>query len=229
MKKHLIIIILLSINLKASGQYNSGLKFNAGLSRIAKEFNKLNESLNPAVQFAPSGQVGIFHNLSLNSNSILGLELLLVQIGGKDKQDIYIIDFNGTNIGQGTSNTYFHISYLTLPVYYGLKLNKLTLNFGFQGSVLLGSNGRSKGQIHYTQQIVTWDNKSKGLNIDKFDFGPRAGVIFNLTDKLAVEGIYYHGINNILANNISMETWRIRQIIVGLRYNLKVDTKNKEE
>lgn len=216
MKRKLTILLLLTINLTVFGQHNMGLKVNGGLSRISNSFNPSNSTW--TVQFAPSGNSGFFYNLQLKNKSVIGAELLFVQIVGKEKIKIDLIDINGNNVGISTGNLYKHISYLSLPICYGFKFNKLTINVGFQTSFVLISSAREKGQSTHNGDVTTWDNKFKELNIDSYDFGPRAGVTYNLTDKFAIEGTYYFGVNNICGNDELNWTWRVQQATVGLRY-----------
>ncbi|MEO6169242.1 MAG: hypothetical protein ABIO46_04725, partial [Chitinophagales bacterium] len=59
------------------------------------------------------------------------------------------------------------------------------------------------------------------LNIDAFDFGPRAGLIFNLSDNFNIEATYYHGMNNILTNTLPDSwKWNVQQMTVGVRYKI---------
>lgn len=226
MKKKLSILLLLVINLSVFGQHNFGLKINGGLSRIPSTYGQSVSSW--TVHFAPSGAFGFFYNMQLNSKSVIGSELLFVQIEGKEKLKMDLIA-NGNNIGIGTGAFYKHISYLSLPIYYGYNFNKLTVNIGFLTSLLLNSSARDKGQVNVSGKITTWDRKLKELNIDRYDFGPRAGVTYNLTNKFAIEGMYYFGVNNILDNDLQNWTWRVQQATVGLRYTFMTTKKVEKE
>lgn len=227
MKSKLTILLLLTINLTVCGQHNFGLKINGGLSRISNSLNPSNST--GTVQFAPSGHAGFFYNLNLNNKSVIGAELLFMQIEGKEKLKMDLTDINGNNIGNSTSDLYKHISYLSLPICYGYKFNKLTINVGFQTSLVLTSSAREKGQATRNGAITTWDNKYKELNIDRYDFGPRAGVTYRLTKKFTIEGMYYFGANNILDNDVPNWTWRVQQATVGLRYTFLTTTKTGKD
>jgi len=111
-----------------------------------------------------------------------------------------------------------HVSYLGLPVYYGLKLNKLTVNIGFQASLVLFSSVRVKkaGSDSYP---FDWANNYEELTLDRYDFGIRAGLIYSLTDKIAIEGTYYYGLNDITSNEYP-EEWKNQQITIGIRYTV---------
>lgn len=223
MKIQLSILIVLLFNFSIYGQQNIGIKANGGLSRIFIYDNSTQQIVQKSY-FVPSGQGGLFYNLPLGNKSLLGSELLFVQIEGKERIEIPFTDQLGNPTGEfGIDNIDRHISYIGLPIYYGFKVKKLILNLGIQTSFTLVSSAREKGQSPDGYGgINTWDNKSDKLNIDAFDFGARAGLIFNLTNRFAVEGTYYYGINNILKKNIynTELKWKIQQMTIGLRYTL---------
>ncbi len=225
MKKQLTLIIFLTFSLQAFGQHNVGVKINGGVSKISNSLN----SPNLTVQLAPSGYGGLFYNLNLGDRSIIGAELLFMRIGGKDEFTIKYFDINGNIVGQGTETIYKNISYLALPIYYGFKFNRFAINLGIQSSLVISSSSRVKGEATSNGGATSWDEKLGELNINSYDFGPRAGIIFNLTDKLAIEGKYYYGVHNILNNNEQNLSWKVQQGVIGVRYNFLVVKKSKNE
>lgn len=220
MKRQLIILTILLFNFSIYGQQNIGIKANGGLSRIYNNFNS-SPATTLKFYFVPSGQGGLFYNLPLGNKSLLGTELLFIQIEGKERWETRWTDQNGNPTGEiDFDNIEKHISYIGLPIYYGFKIKKLTLNLGVQTSFTLMSSARAQGQVpNGYGGISTWDNKADNL-YDPFDFGARAGLIFNLTNRFAVEGTYYYGINNILIKNrYNTELkMKIQQMTIGLRY-----------
>ena len=129
----------------------------------------------------------------------------------------------------GSDFTYEQISYFALPVYYGYTYKRLTINGGFQISYALSSSGRRESSYVYT--FITEDGEpykreggvSRELNdlpIKNFDFGPRAGAIYRLTNRLSIEGMFYYGIHNINQIKSSDEELKIQQMTVGIRYVL---------
>lgn len=218
MKREITILVLLIIGMTGFGQQNLGLKINAGLSKISNNLNSPQSKI--VIQFVPSGYVGLFYDLQLGDRSRLGAELLFIQIEGKERHETDLTDQSGNPTGELlTSEVWKHISYIGMPIWYGFKVNKLTINIGLQVSTVLTSRGREKGRVLYNGDVIVWD-KSGEINIDSYDFGPRAGLIFSLTDKFAIEGTYYYGINNILGNSLATDwTWRIHQTTIGIKYN----------
>jgi len=173
--------------------------------------------------FVSSGQAGLFYNFQFGKKSSLGAELLFSQIEGKEKleDDLYTLnEFGRVYLGYRKDNSYRHISYLSLPVYYGFKINRLLINAGFQISYSISSSGREKGQGVIEGENFKIDIKINDININRFDYGPKAGIIYNLTDKLAVEGTYYYGLNNIQKGNPILWKLKVQQVTLGIRYTL---------
>jgi hypothetical protein len=224
MTRKLTILFLFVLNVAIYGQHNLGLKLNVGLSRISDSFNPDNATLK--VKCAPSGQVGLYYDFQLGDKLLLGTELLFIHIEGRQRIEMDLIDISGNLVGQSTTDVYDHISYLGLPIYCGIRFNNLKINVGFQVAYVLTSSGREKNKSVLNGNISNWDDKSDNLNIDNLDYGPRLGLIFNLCDRLAIEGVYYYGINNILTQDIDMYmSKKIQQVTIGLRYTLR--KKNK--
>lgn len=225
MKNLLTILALLILNLTALGQHHLGLKVNGGISRMSNSSNPSNST--NTVHLAPSGNGGLFYNYELGGKSILGADLLFTQIGGIEKIE-FDLTSNGDIIGNTAGTMYKHISYLSLPIFYGIKLNDLTINIGFQFSYAITSSGRQKGEATINGERKTFDTKFDKLNIDPFDFGPRAGLAYSITDNFAIEGTYYYGINNIIAKDGPSWTWRIQQATIGIKYAFLNSTNNKK-
>nr|NQU89468.1 PorT family protein [Bacteroidota bacterium] len=220
MKRKVAILLLLAINLTIFGQHSIGFKLNGGLSRISNSFDPDDATL--TVQSALSGQGGIFYTLQIGDKFVIGTELLFIQIEGRYKLEAELMDISGNNVGHSTLDTYNHISYLGLPVYCGIRIKKLTIHAGFQVAYALASGGRYKDQVTINGETTISENTSNKLNIDDFDFGPRLGLVFHLNERLAIDGVFYYGINNITGNS-DIENFmsrKVRQLSIGLRYVL---------
>ncbi len=230
MKRRMCILAILLFSFSVYGQQNIGVKVNGGLSGIFI-YDNSTQQIKQKSYFVASGQGGLLYNLSLGNKSLFGAEFLFIQIEGKGRSEIPFTDQNGNPTGEyGVDNFFTHITYVGLPIYYGFKIKKLTLNLGAQTAYAIASGGREKGQAADGYGgITTWDNKFDKLNIDAFDFGARVGLIFNLTNRFAIEGTYYYGISNILKKNVNNSElkWKIQQITIGLHYTFF--TINKKE
>jgi hypothetical protein len=223
MRRRLTIFFLLFLNLTVFGQHEIGLKLNFGLSKISKESNiddPTNAILN--IKSALSGQGGVFYNLHLGNNLVFGSELLFIQIEGRDRLELDYTDVSLENIGHGTSDLYEHISYFGLPIYCGLTIKNISVTAGFQLSYAFASSGRETYNSNINGVIYSGEKVTDNLPIDKFDFGPRIGIMYNLNDKFAIEVVYYYGINNILENQDIENPFshKIQQATIGLRYTI---------
>ena len=204
----MILMLFLNIYPVAFVQHSFGVKINPGMSKISSSFSD--------TKFTFSGNAGIYYSAKIYDRSVFGAELLFLQIEGLE-----LTEFEGT-LANGdpsgiiyTSEVWRHISYIGLPIYYGIKFKRLMINIGFQTSVALFSGARD---LLYTGDEVLWDNESDKLNIDWLDFGVRIGLIFDLTDRFQIEGNYYYGVSNIL--KFDARAWKNQQITIGLRYTL---------
>ncbi len=213
MRQLLPILTALTISLTSSGQMVIGLTANGGLSKLIKKVD-----FSGTVQknyFMPSGHAGLFFNFHVDDKSLIGTDLLFVQIEGKEHLDTPETDIQGNPTGKYMrTDMWTHISYIGLPVYYGYKINKFILNLGFQTSVVLASSGLAKTTSGYGVLENTIDK----LYIDALDAGLWTGLHFRLTEKFSIQTSYYLGLNNILKNNYAK--WKIQEMTVGLRYNL---------
>ena len=180
------------------------------------------ENATQTTQFGPSEQAGFFYSFQLDKKSSLSFELLASQIEGKEtfKTNYDYTQWGGNKNDQMTFISYRHISYLSLPVFYGLRFKKLIINAGFQTSYSFSSSERYKSVITLDETIHTVDEKSDDINIKKIDFGPKAELIYNLNERLAIEGSYYYGIHNIQKGDAPIWTLKIQQASLGIRYTL---------
>ncbi len=216
MRQLFTILTLLIINVTVFGQYDIGLKANGGLSKISDSFTAPNTTT--TVRFAPSGQFGFFYNLFISKKSIIGAELLFSQINGRKHENFPLHDSLGNPIYVSLVHNYYrHISYIGLPIQYGLKLRKLTINIGLQASFSFVNKERDEFYASYPKSTShTTSNTYSKLYIDNYDFGARAGMVFNFTKKFAIDATYYYGINNIYKNNDYI--WTVQQMTIGLQY-----------
>lgn len=134
---------------------------------------------------------------------------------------MFYTDNSGNPTGEfGTTNLDYHISYLSIPIYYGLKIKNLTINLGIQTSFALASRGHWISKMPYNGAVLTFEDASE-LNIDSYDFGPKAGISYNINKHFSAEASYYYGVSNILSPTAPSEwKWKIQQITIGLRYKL---------
>ena len=218
MTRKILLTILIFTELSMFSQKNIGVKISGGISKITKEYGSFEHD--HVDHFSFSGQMGIFGDISLGKRSNLTTELSLTQIEGKEtsESNLYVDPLFVT--GQVSVQYYSHITYLALPLYYGFKINKLTINGGFQGAIKLLSSGLEKGNGIMDGESYNW-TKEEDLYIDRFDFGLRMGFVYDLNSHISIEGIYYKGMNNLNRENDFDFTSKIQQVTLGLRYRIK--------
>lgn len=220
-----VMAIVVTFNLSTFGQRQFGVKINGGVSKITE--SRENPNISFVTPFVPSGQAGLYYNLLISKNTALGAELLFSQIEGKEISELRLIDVEGNNVGFATTHTYRHISYLILPVYFGFNLQKLTIHAGFQLSYNIAGSDKYKTDATVNGERFKSESTSENNPFSKYEFGPRTGIYYHLTDRLAVEGIYYFGISNIEKGVPMINELKVQQMTVGVRYALgsKMTTK----
>lgn len=215
------VVLFLFLPLSLFGQHNFGIKLNGGLSWISNTYNPSYVSI--TYQPAISGQAGLFYSIHPGNKFVFETELLFIQIEGRDEVGIDLrgegfITIHGTN----------HISYISIPVHCGLKVNRFIFNLGFQFSFVVASSGKEEIEWIYGSYESTWIREYDQLNMDKFDFGPRIGVQFQLNDKFAIEALYYHGLRKVNTYaDYNLERY-IQQATIGFRYSFYHKLKKQE-
>jgi hypothetical protein len=201
------LLIFLMLNIAAYGKDSFGLKINLGISRVTA----VNDYKEGSQKFPlmPSGQCGVFYNSIINNKSIIGTELLMLQIEGKE---------NYTYSDGSSIIIRRNLSYLGIPVYYGYKTKNRIVNVGLQFNYLISRTEQKKGKENVLQEVpFNWATSTP--NIDKYDYGLKLGIILNRDKKFEIEGAYYHGLNNIWYSEIKHQgNWKVKQLTFGLRY-----------
>ncbi|MDT8411557.1 MAG: outer membrane beta-barrel protein [Vicingaceae bacterium] len=216
--------IVLSLNfyiicLTTYSQHTVGVNLAGGWSKISTEINSSN--LTQDYTFMPSYQGGLSYNFHFNNKSIIGAELLFSKIRGQEHSKSPTTDEFGNPTGQLIiGNVDRHISYLSIPVYYGLNYKKLTVNIGVQTSFVISSSDLATTSApDGNGNMLYFETKSDKMPIKNFDFGARAGLSFSLTNNITIESFYYYGLLNIHEGNTRIWKWSIQQLAVGIKYN----------
>lgn len=205
------------------GQNYFGVKFDLGMSKIS---NQKWDPKQTSVYFMPSGNIGIYNRLSVSNKSSIVAELLLSQIEGKEIQQMpnAILDQNGNVIGVSYTPMYLRkwITYISLPIYYGFSIKKLTLCMGAQVSCAVSNF--SKASIDGSNKQINW--YSRRLNISNFDYGLKFEVNYSIFKRIDLHANYYFGVKNIYNQN-NLE-WKIQQVTLGIKYRLIKSNLKKE-
>jgi hypothetical protein len=231
LKLTIIVSIIITFNLNAIGQQQFGVKISGGISRIYGLLELRNHPISTkSTTFSPSIQAGLYYHLPMGKKCAIGAELLFSRVEGGQTVKWDYKDIGLSNIdGYGSDFTYEKISYFSLPVYYGYTSKRLTINGGFQISYAFSSSGRNESSYVYIIITEEGDRLTRegglkrelnDLTIKDFDFGPRVGVIYRLTNQLSIEGMFYYGISNINQIKLSADELKIQQMTLGIRYAL---------
>ena len=213
--KKVIFVFWLCLTLQIGySQEELGIKLELGASTITNNINDLFEDDIDIyeISYAPSGNIGVFYHYNFSEHSLIGFEGKYSHITSLEKIGVTYIDSNGTSLGQESTELKKRISFLSFPIYYGYTFSKITVTAGIRFSLSISSKYQSEdpynGIAHGT------------LEVSQFDYGPRIGILYRLSEKISIEGIYYHGLNNM----VDFDTgdfdlvWEVRQITLGIKY-----------
>ncbi len=234
--KYAIILLLFSYAL--FGQQSIGIKIEGGFSKISDNlYDPIHTS--QKIYLRPSGQAGFFYNLPIRKYEVFGVELLFTRIEGQEQ----IVDTMGSIFNSNGSTTKLlntttiskHISYLSLPIHYGINVKNFTFNIGVRLSARLMGSAEETTQSNYSfnpmlilSPSATYYSTDR-LHIKDVDFEETVGIIYRITNMFAMEGNYYYGLNNIYPNNHRTTIWRTQQMTIGFRYTfLTIKKKVKE-
>jgi len=218
--KLLFILFIFLIQTISFSQQKLGIKAGIGFSRLSTNHNTNSIYVGNYSEISDeiklSGQLGFYYSYDFNNKYYLGSELLFLQIETEQKIKYYQnsnpLD-NLTSTSNYTVNDEQNISYIGLPVYIGVNLNKMKIDLGIQVNYLIGSKGKTVGEGTNYGQGITYDN----LNINNLDYGPRIGASVNLTQNIWIEGNYYYGMKNI--NKTYEKKWKVRQFTISLKFD----------
>jgi Outer membrane protein beta-barrel domain len=223
MRQFISLCLALMANFTVPAQHQFGVKINIGSSLITHHF-ETNPSQNETTANypRPSGQAGFIYNYRFGQKFSFGAEALYIPIYGHEYLKLPFTDENGDNIGESENHTYRHIHYIGLPLYIGYHMKKLGVHIGFQANWALASGGKAKSKSTLNGTDYESESSLDELQINKFDYGPRVGLTYTLSDKWSLETNYYQGLTNLVKASSfkSYLTVRIYQWSVGMRYVL---------
>ncbi|MBL4658355.1 MAG: outer membrane beta-barrel protein [Flavobacteriales bacterium] len=219
--------VLLVISIHGFGQRRLDLHLAGGVSHISDEYETQFYSQTHETPIGPSFKLGVISTGNLAKNSIIRSGIEFNQIEGVDIQE-WDLGLYVAPTGHFKIDVRMHVSYLTVPIYYGFQMERFCLYFGVRGSVAV--------LREYNQQNIHTEGDSVGVfnstrnkldEVSIVDYGVSAGSTFQFNDKLGIELNYYYGLNDILdLVNESEGRWGVQQGTLGLNYRLR--TVNKE-
>ena len=173
-----------------------------------------------------SWSLGVFFENKISHKSSLGIELLYVQIGGKniiENEAIFeTIDEVTEIVGVVTTKNELSFSFVSFPFYFKYQLGRVGLKGGFQPLILLFEH--DKYQIVGEINDQPYEKEAYGISydIDKYNIGAKLGIDFELNCRTKISTDLYYGLNNFNFNQFGSKksTTRIEQITFGVQYNI---------
>lgn len=215
--KTLLSTITLFICLTGSAQHDLGLGLDLGASRL---YSTESSGGWTEYNFFLSGNLGAYYRFKPeNSKSNFLAELMISQIEGHFHSENDITDVNFDVVGRETKDTYYHITSISLPAYYGLQFNKVGLLFGAEIAIPVYSGYSLTRNMQYYDVNETTKYIGSPLYIDRANFYGRIGFEWLLTEKILLRATYSHGLNIITRENGA--PWKTLQASVGIRYSLR--------
>jgi hypothetical protein len=223
-RKLFLILTIFTSALTSFGQHNFGLKANLGLSYLTTRLElSSTQQIEQTFYPMPSGQIGLYYSYQMTEKFIIGTELLFIPIYGRERIKIFYSDING-NLNGNQSDTYYNRNIYTLgfPIYLGYNYKRFNYNLGAQLHYALTSGGKEKGDMILNGNTLHFENKAKKLEINKIDYGLRAGIVFEKSDRLSLNANYYFGLTNLIDDSSfsSFWVWKVQLVTFGINYKL---------
>jgi Outer membrane protein beta-barrel domain len=221
-------LIFLPIGFLNAQNYDIGITFNPGASKITNAGQADFEGF-PIIEskWTFSGNAGFFLNKPIGKKSSIGIELLYMVMENKDvfNEELFTFDpftLDKIILGKIEDIIHTHLTYGAIPIFYKLKMERLYLKLGWQTMFLSKSNSDSQTTLTFDGETSTTKMKEDIKGLTKLDFGPKAGLEFQLSERAALSLQYYHGLKNMLGEDSSYNRYN-RQATLGIQYSL---TKN---
>ncbi|MFT7615124.1 MAG: hypothetical protein ACI9J3_004113 [Parvicellaceae bacterium] len=215
-----LLAILFSSAVYGQAANSYGFKLTGGASKVNS-----NESValgSQVVSWAPSGAASIFFQLKIGKRGLFGIEGGAGQIEGKSTTNVDVLDGASNIIGNSSTLSRQHLTYLQVPIYGGFTLNNASFYLGPQLGIAVNSFGKQETTttISGSEEITS---SEPNLNVATLDYGAKIGLILKVSKKISLEASYYHGIANILDDKSSGSTtiWNNRQILIGARFAIR--------
>lgn len=188
--------------------------------------------------YGPSANFGIYYHLHTNKKSLFGLDVMVMQLNARQSGTAsgYMYVYNSTRTALIWTDyrlfylTKYQLTYLCLPIYYGLMLRRLTLYAGVQVGFSLRTyfenyNLRYYPSLNQNESIDQRATFHGPFNSFRQNYGLRGELEYRLNDRLAISGAYYSGVNQLVLQDLftrynGWRSWKLQQIALGVRYRL---------
>jgi len=220
MKRLSSTLLLLAISFSIYSQQDFGFKLSGGISKIIPGSKPIEEGIELTFKYPPSLQAGFFYECDFGKKSTIGAELLFIQMSSKEIIASSYIPWNSRIPITERLHQDLQASYLSLPVYYRFKINRLSLLVGWQTSIHLTNHYNLYYDEGSSSKIISGGEGKADLN--SFDYGPKAGIMYNLSKRFAIDASYYYGLPDIISDG----GWNL--ITAGVRYKFWIRDKKEK-
>jgi hypothetical protein len=212
----LLSFLLISILVKSQST-SFGITLNPGLSKVTSDLPISGNE----VKLAFSWNAGLLYELGVFKNSSVGIELLWVQIEGKEESTRSLYVITGINefevIGTISDESKLHSRYIGIPVYFKYRFGKFAIKPGFQTMVFLFAKAHTKNWGERNGEPFSNEHTREDIQFDTFDYGPKLGIEFMLTNSVLLRSDCYYGLTNITPDGFPWQRSN-RQITLGVNY-----------
>ena len=218
-----VLFSITSLNAITAQDLKSGITGNIGWSKVTNNMLDFPDFKN---KFTLSGSLGLFAEIKIGQHSSLGIEVLWVQIEGKEvSNNREVRGFSGIPpmlgvIGIVSDKSRLHSSYVATPLYYRYDYEKLGFKIGAQPMIFLFASSDYEISGELWGEPYMENSKTKDIEFNTFDIGLKIGMDYQLNQNIRLRADYYHGELDITSDETSLERSN-RQISLGVNYFFK--------
>lgn len=225
----LIMVLLFSWGLKTQAQADTieipykevlnwpeefSAKVDFGVGTITNSF--ADEVDNLKVNNGVAGNLGLVWVHHYNGASLFRMEFAFMHVQSSETMEAFSYTTeSGREIVYEDNTVNKSVTYISLPILYGLEFSRIYINGGIQGSMMMSGKG------HTVNREVNLEYDLTDKEFAEFDFGFKGILGFRFARHLFAEFSYYHGIGNVCSKQGDTvgQTWNLRQLTFGIRYS----------
>lgn len=182
MKNKAILLALIFLTTLECVKAQTQLGIKAGVNYVNNVIVNSPDDSNQDNQYRLGYHAGVFGRIMLTNKLFLRPELLFSNKGYKS---------DGQPDAQPSGEARLHLNYINLPLLVGYEIvDNLTFSLGPELGYLVSA--KSKFATETIDVKNAWDND--------FDFGLSTGVNYSISEKLAIEIRYTHGLSSVIDN-----------------------------
>lgn len=213
--------LLLFCTLACQAQkFSLGPSAKAGISQVL--FNKTDTVVGHSIsnKLSFSLQAGAFAEYKFAKRFGAGLELLYWWQNGKVEDEFTYTDIISGKPVSEVDVYRAHLSYFAIPVFFHYYMQDVVLMLGAQSGFEFGEAATIQVTTSTDGVTEKFDETDFDSNLEDFDVGIKAGVLYKISDQVTAGLEYYNGRVNLSQNNDLPYASRNQYFYGSLRYNL---------